>query len=90
MESDKLSEVDSWTDEALPLGWKNPIFLVESDKLSEVDSWTDEALPLGWKNPIFLVESDRLTEQIHEQMKSCHWGGEIPSKDELKYKLCNI
>ena len=31
LESDSLIEVDSWTDEALPLGWKNPIFLVESD-----------------------------------------------------------
>ena len=30
VESDSLIEVDSWTDEALPLGWKNPIFLVES------------------------------------------------------------
>jgi len=44
-----LIEADSLTDEALPLGWKNPIFLVESDSLTEVDSSTVEALPQGGK-----------------------------------------
>ena len=34
----RVTEANSSTDEALSLGWKNPIFLVESDKLSEADS----------------------------------------------------
>ena len=38
LESDSLTEVDSSTDEALPLGWKNPIFLVENGRLTETGS----------------------------------------------------
>ena len=78
VESDRLIEVDSWTDEALPLGLKNLIFLVESDKWSEVDSWTDEALPLGWKNPIFLVESDSLTEVDSSTVEALPLGWKNP------------
>ena len=42
--SDKLTAADSWTDEALPVGWRNPIFLVESYRFTEVVSWKDKAL----------------------------------------------
>ena len=40
--SDKLTEADSWTDEALPVGWRNPIFKVESYRFTEADSWKDK------------------------------------------------
>ena len=42
--SDKLTEAVSWTDEALPVGWRNPIFKVESYRFTEADSWKDKAL----------------------------------------------
>ena len=42
--SDKLTAADSWTDEALPVGWRNPIFLVETYRFTEVVSWKDKAL----------------------------------------------
>ena len=40
---DKLTE-DSWTDGALPVGWRNPIFKVESYRLTEADSWKHKVL----------------------------------------------
>ena len=42
--SDKLTEAVSWTDEALPVGWRNPIFKVESYRFTKADSWKDKAL----------------------------------------------
>ena len=59
---DRLTEADSWTDEALPMGWRNSFFLMKRQ-----DSWTDEALPLGWRNLIFLVERDRLPQTQNPQ-----------------------
>ena len=37
--SDKLTESDSWTDDVLPVGWRNPIFQVESYRFTKADSW---------------------------------------------------